>query len=70
MKSIDERVASVLNQKHSREERAFNKGRAQPPPFCKGDLVWYIRPPDSRKKLDTSWIGPGVVVAKEGESSN
>ena len=69
MKSIHEKVASVWNHKHSREERAFNKGRAQPPPFCIGDLVWYIGPPGSGNKLDTRWIGPGVVVAKEGESS-
>ena len=31
--------------------------------------MWYIRPPDSGNKLDTRWIGPGVVVAKEVESS-
>ena len=37
--------------------------------FCVGDLVWYIRPPDSGNKLDTRWIGLGVVVAREGEGS-
>ena len=25
--------------------------------------------PDSGNKLDTRWIGPGVVVAREGEGS-
>ena len=41
----------------------------QPPPLAVGDLVWYLRPPDSGDKLATKWIGPTMVTAREGDSS-
>ena len=33
------------------------------------DQVWYLRPPDSGDKLESRWIGPGVITAREGEHS-
>ena len=31
------------------------------------DQVWYLKPPYSGDKLESRWIGPGVVTAREGE---
>jgi hypothetical protein len=69
MKDIDERVARVLNKKHEEEAKRINKGRKELKPLEMGTLVWYRRPEGSGEKLDTRWIGPGVVKAREGERS-
>ena len=39
MKRFDEMVASILDLNHSREEKALNKGRTQPPPLFIG--IWF-----------------------------
>ena len=31
--------------------------------------VWYKRPENAAEKLDSRWIGPGIVKAREGERS-
>ena len=31
--------------------------------------MWYRRPPKTGEKLDSRWIGPGKIVAREGENS-
>ncbi len=68
-KVVDRAVAKLLNEKHLKKEVWVNRGRAQPPPFLVGDLVWYIRPPDSGDKLSSRWLGPAKLVALEGECS-
>jgi len=47
-------------------------GRERPMAVCVlkvGDQVWYKRPENSGEKLDSRWIGPGVVKAREGKRS-
>ena len=31
--------------------------------------MWYKRPENSGQKLDTRWIGPGIIKAREGDRS-
>ena len=36
------------------------------PPLAPGCRVWYKRPPRTGEKTDSRWIGPGVVLRREG----
>ena len=38
-------------------------------PFKSGDTVYYRRPEGSGNKLDSRWLGPAVVINREGENS-
>ena len=69
MQEIDKKVAKVLNDMHTQQTQRANLARRDQVPFVVGDVVWYRRPPKSGDKLDSRWIGPGTVVAREGESS-
>ena len=62
-----EEVARILENIHERSKNQKNRHLVDPPVFVIGEEVWYRRPPDSATKLDTRWIGPGLVVAREGE---
>jgi len=68
-REVDRAVARVLNEKHAKQVGAANRGRVDPPALSIGDQIWYLRPPDSGNKLDSRWIGPGRVTAREGEHS-
>ena len=38
-------------------------------PLKVGTWVWYKRPEGSGEKMDSRWIGPGIVKIREGERS-
>ena len=69
MKKVDWALARVLSEKHAKRREWTNRSRQEPPPLAIMDKVWYLRPPDSGDKLDSRWIGPGLVTAREGEHS-
>jgi hypothetical protein len=69
MKKIDKQVADKLNEMHKKEVDKVNLAREELTPFKVGDLIYYRRPEKSGSKLDSRWIGPAVVRAREGESS-
>eukprot|EP00667_Euglena_gracilis_P000113 EG_transcript_113 len=69
MQDIDGRVARILNKKHEEEVARINKGRKEMEPLKVGTTVWYRRPEGSGEKLDSRWVGPGVVKGREGERS-
>jgi len=69
MADTDKKVAKVLHRSHEMQARRINKGRKDLPPLQPGEKIWYKRPENSGEKLDSRWIGPGVVKAREGERS-
>ena len=69
MSEIDRQVADTLNRVHAAQQRRINQDRRDMSPFKVGDKVWYKRPERSGEKLDTRWIGPGVINAREGDHS-
>ena len=69
MDEIDRRVAEVVNKRHEEEAARINAHRRDLEPIPIGSKVWYLRPKGSGTKLDTRWLGPMVVLAREGEST-
>ena len=54
---------------HAKQNKRFNEGKKDFPIFEVGQKVWYRRPERSGNKMDTRWIGPGLVLRREGEHS-
>ena len=69
MRRIDKTVAQALNERHAKEMERTSKTRRMQPPLAPGDKVCYRRPENTGGKMDTRWIGPARVVAREGEES-
>ena len=69
MAEVDVKVAARLNGLHAQQVARTNAGRKSGEDLRVGDKVWYLRPPDAGNKLDTKWIGPVPIVAREGEHS-
>ena len=69
MQELDKKVARVVNERHRKEVEKLNKKHRPHEPFAPGDKVWYRRPENSGGKMDTRWIGPARVVAREGQES-
>ena len=69
MKEVDESVATKLNDLHQKQSSRANQGRTALGDLPIGTKVWYLRPEKAGNKLDTKWIGPGLIVAREGERS-
>ena len=69
MKFIDESVSKALNDLHAKRVEKINENRQNPKPFQVGDVVYYRRPEGSGTKLDTRWLGPAKIVAREGSQS-
>ena len=69
MKLIDGKVSQVLNDLHTQQSQRVNLSREYSTPFAVGDIIWYRRPPNSGDKLDSRWIYPGKVIAREGDKS-
>jgi len=69
MKEIDHKVAEILNHKHEIQAKRVNKGRKEMEPFSMNAMVWYKRPENSGNKLDSRWIDPGIIKARECEHS-
>ena len=66
---MDQVVANKLNEAHNKEAVSTNRRRKDQEPLQIMDPVWYIRPDGSGDKLDSRWLGPGYVIAREGERS-
>jgi hypothetical protein len=69
MMEVDRQVAETLNRVHAMQAQRINRERKDMEPIPVGTQVWYKRPEKSGEKLDSRWIGPGVVKAREGERS-
>ena len=69
MAEVDRQVADVLNRTHTMQAKRINQERKDMSPFPVGTQIWYKRPENSGVKLDSRWIGPGVIKAREGERS-
>ena len=69
MKEVDYKVAHRLREMHEKQIERLNQERIELTPFKRGDEVYYRRPEGSGNKLDSRWIGPALVVAREGEHS-
>ena len=69
MQYIDQHIADVLNALHKRQAAGVNKNRTDLKPLTSDKVVWYKRPPGTGGKLDSRWLGPCVVVGREGEYS-
>ena len=69
MQEIDEKVSKILNHIHKTQTSRVNQSRTEMEVLPKGTKVWYKRPENSGEKLDTRWIGPGIVKDREGDRS-
>ena len=69
MAEIDRKVADTLNRTHEQQAQRVNRDRKEMEPLKVGDVIWYKRPENSGEKLDSRWIGPGIIKAREGERS-
>ena len=69
MPDVHRKVADVLNHTHSLQSARINQHINEMGILQVGDLVWYKRPENSGEKIDSRWIGPGIVKAREGERS-
>jgi hypothetical protein len=69
MKQIDMSVAEKLNKMHEKLAERINKKRKDGDVLQIGAKVWYRRPEGSGDKLDSRWLGPAVVTAREGVRS-
>ena len=68
-RQIDEHVAKRLNDLHAKQFAVANRGKVAQSALSVGDKVWYLRPENSGTKLDSRWLGPALVTAREGEFS-
>ena len=69
MNQTDTHVANLLNSWHKSQAETVNRRRRELQPIPVGSLVWYRRPPGTGGKLDSRWLGPCEVQAREGEHS-
>ena len=69
MRKIDILVAEKLNKMHKLLAERINKKRKEGDILETGSKVWYRRPENSGTKLDTRWLGPALVKAREGSRS-
>ena len=69
MDSIDEEISQELNSLHRREAARIHAHRKERHALPRGRKVWYKRPEGWGNKLHSRWVGPGVVLLREGESS-
>ena len=68
-KRVDREIAKLLNDIHKHKADQLNEERRVFSTFKVGDKVWYRRPPNTGHKLDSRWVGPCVVVEREGAQS-
>lgn len=67
MRKLDLKVSRVMEERHRAIED--RQGATNPKEFVLGQRVWYRRPEGAGEKLDTRWLGPALVTAREGEHS-
>ena len=69
MKTIDQYVAKNLNDKHEKSIQRYNQKWSDQTIFEQEEKVWYRRPENSGHKLDSRWLGPALIIGREGEHS-
>ena len=69
MEKLDQTVAKHLKDIHEKQIARLNNQRWGGETFKIGDRVYYRRPENSGTKLDSRWLGPAIVTAREGENS-
>ena len=69
MKEIDEKVSRELNERHTKLAARINASRKETETYQVGMKVWYRRPENSGEKLDSRWIGPGIIKGREGQNT-
>ena len=69
MSANDRRVAEILNEMHKKSAGRINAKRKPYEVFPIGSVVWYRRPEGSGGKMDSRWLGPAEVLARNGENS-
>ena len=69
MVQVDRSVAKRLNDLHQQRNDTANQHRDFFREYKPGDEVYYRRPERSGNKLDSRWLGPAIVLDREGESS-
>ena len=67
MHQIDEAIAAILNEKHSRLADSINARRPSHPAYTVGATAWYRRPENSGNKLDSRWLGPAKITKRSSE---
>ena len=69
MEKIRRKVAEALNLEHHKEANRLNVLRRALIPLAPGAKVWYKRPERTGDKTASRWLGPGIVLSREGEGS-
>jgi hypothetical protein len=69
MEFIDKKVSKILNHIHQVQSNRVNQTRKEMESLQIGSQVWYRRPENSGEKIDSRWIGPGLIKAREGDHS-
>jgi hypothetical protein len=69
MGEMDEKIAKVMNDAQQKRAERFNRDKPDQPPLTVGSRVWYKRPEGSGDKMDSRWLGPALVKAREGADS-
>jgi hypothetical protein len=69
MEFIDKKVSKILNHIHQVQSNRVNQTRKEMESLQIGSQVWYRRPENSGDKIDSRWIGPGLIKAREGDHS-
>ena len=67
--ALDEKIAESLNEMHAKKAGRVNFKRKSQEEYPIGTLVWYYRPENTGGKIDSRWLGPAEVLAREGAHS-
>ena len=67
---LDKSIATLMNKRLRSIAARLNSTKTRKKPFKEGDKVWWLRPrPGVGSGLETWWLGPCRVTAREGPSS-
>ena len=70
MKTVDEKVAEILNTKHEKMVERVNRSRKPRPSFAIGEKVWIYKPTKiGGHRLEPRWWGPAIVEKRVGLAS-
>ena len=58
-----------MDEIHAKQTSRANRGLKRPEAFKPGDKVWYRRPENTGGPVDSRWLGPAKIVAREGQDS-
>ena len=63
------KFAEILTNLHATQSERASVGKGEWKPFAPGDKVWYRRPENSGGPVDSRWLGPAIIVSREGNLS-